>query len=410
MADDSDFPPAKSKRRFRTHLTHAGRGGTKALGFVNPPVLRGSTMLYPTIAEREAAKQRPMDRVHGYGINGSATHWALEDMIAGIEGGTRCRIVSTGLAAITVPLLAYLSAGDHCLMPDSIYGPGRKFADSGLTRFGIETTYYDPSVGEAGMAALIRPETRVVYTESPGSATFEVQDIPAIARAAHARGAKVFMDNTWGLHFFQPFQHGVDVSIQALTKYAGGHSDVMLGSITTNDDADFERVHAMVRLLGQYASPDDCWLALRGLRTLGVRLQAQMEAGIEVAHWLRGRPEVAEVLHPALPGAPGHALWKRDFTGASSLFGLVLKPEFSVEACTAMVNAMQLFGIGSSWGGYESLLVPTTDGFTRTASTRHFDGPILRMHVGLEDPTDLIADLEQGFAVLRAYRRGALDE
>jgi cystathionine beta-lyase len=410
MADDSDIPPARTRQHFRTRLTHAGRGGTKALGFVNPPVLRGSTMLYPTIADREAAKNRPLERVPGYGINGNVTHWSLEDMIAEIEGGTRCRIVSTGLAAVTTPLLAYLSAGDHCLMPDSIYGPGRKFADVVMQRLGIETTYYDPLVDEAGMAALIRPNTRVVYTESPGSITFEVQDIPAIARAAHARGAKVFMDNTWGLHFFQPFRHGVDVSIQALTKYAGGHSDVMLGSITTADDADFERVHATVRALGQYASPDDCWLCLRGLRTLGVRLQAQMDSGIEVAHWLRGRPEVAQVLHPALNGAAGHEVWRRDFTGASSLFGLVLKPEFTEEASHAMVNSLQLFGIGSSWGGYESLLTATTGNFTRTAGTGRFQGPVLRVHVGLEDPADLIADLERGFAVLRGYRSEALEE
>jgi cystathionine beta-lyase len=409
MADDADLPHGRPDR-FRTRLSHAGRPGTKALGFVNPPVHRGSTMLYPTLAERAAARGRPLDRVHGYGINGFETHWALEDMIAEIEGGTRCRIVSTGLAAVTTPLLAFLSAGDHCLMPDSIYGPGRKFAETMLKRCGVETTFYDPAVDEAGMAALIRPQTRVVYTESPGSLTFEVQDIPAIARAAHARGAKVLMDNTWGLHFFQPFRHGVDVSIQALTKYAGGHSDVMLGSITTNSQADFERVHAAVRELGHYASPDDCWLTLRGLRTLGLRLQAQMEGGIEVAHWLRHRPEVAQVLHPALPGAPGHALWKRDFSGASSLFGVELKPAFSVEASHAMIDALRLFGIGSSWGGYESLMTPTTGGMTRTAGTGHFAGPLLRVHVGLEDPADLIADLEHGFAVLRAYRGEAEEE
>jgi cystathionine beta-lyase len=263
---------------------------------------------------------------------------------------------------------------------------------------------YDPTLDEAGLAALIRPETRVVYTESPGSHTFEVQDIPAIARAAHARGAKVLMDNTWGLHFFQPFRHGVDVSIQALTKYAGGHSDVLLGSITTNSDADWERVRGTCSAFGQFASPDDCWLALRGLRTLGLRLQAQMEGGIEVAHWLRGRPEVAQVLHPALPGAPGHALWKRDFTGACSLFGIVLQPSFSAEASCAMVDALGLFGIGASWGGYESLAVPTTGHITRTAGTGAFAGPMLRIHVGLEDPADLIADLEAGFDALRAYR------
>ncbi|MDE2007741.1 MAG: PLP-dependent transferase, partial [Rhodospirillales bacterium] len=245
------------------------------------------------------------------------------------------------------------------------------------------------------------PNTTVVYTESPGSHTFEVQDIPAIARAAHARGAKVLMDNTWGFHVFQPFAHGVDVSIQALTKYAGGHSDLLIGSIAVADAAEWNRVHETARALGQYASPDDCWLCLRGLRTLGVRLAAQMEAGIEVAHWLRQRPEVAEVLHPALPGARGHALWKRDFTGACSLFGVVFKPEYSVAATHAMVEALELFGIGASWGGYESLALPTTGFVTRTAGSGNFAGPLVRFHIGLEDVDDLTADLEQGLAVLR---------
>ena len=409
MADDSDHPHGK-RHRFRTRLSHAGRGGTKALGFVNPAVHRGSTVLHPSIASRKAAALRRSEQVLTYGTHGGPTHWALENLIAEIEGGTRCQIVSTGLAAVTTPLLAYLSQGDHCLMPDSVYGPGRNFAGTTLQRFGIETIFYDPTLDEAGIAALMRPETKVVYVESPGSHSFEVQDVPAIARAAHAGGAKVLMDNTWGLHFFQPFRHGVDVSIQALTKYAGGHSDVLLGSITVNSDEDWERVHSTSSALGQFASPDDCWLTLRGLRTLGIRLQAQMEAGIEVAHWLRGRPEVARVLHPGLPGAPGHALWKRDFAGASSLFGVELKPRYSVEASHAMVDALSLFGIGASWGGYESLMVPTSGTITRTAGTGQFAGPVLRVHVGLEDPADLIADLEHGFAALEAFDRNDLDE
>jgi cystathionine beta-lyase len=408
--DDHGSAGHGAKRHFRTRLSHTGRAGTKAVGFVNPAVHRGSTMLYPSIAERDHARVNRAERVPGYGINGNATHWALEDLIAEIEGGTRCRIVSSGLAAITTPLLGYLGAGDHCLMPDSVYGPGRKFADTMLKRMGVETDYYDPGVDEAGMAALLKPNTRVVYTESPGSHSFEVQDIPAIARAAHARGAKVLMDNTWGFHFFQPFAHGVDVSIQALTKYAGGHSDVMLGSITTASDEDWEVVHGAVRQLGQFASPDDCWLCLRGLRTLGVRLQAQMDGGIEVAHWLSKRPEVARVLHPALPGAPGHALWRRDFSGASSLFGVELQPAFSVAASHAMIDALELFGIGSSWGGYESLMVPTTGTITRTAGTGAFAGPAVRVHIGLEDPADLIADLERGFAALRGYGGEGFDE
>ena len=389
---------------FRTRLSHGGRAGKRVHGFVNPPLLRGSTVLYPTMADRRALAARRGEQVLTYGLGGSETHWALADMIAAIEGGTRAFVVGSGLAAVTVPLLAYLKAGDHCLMPDSVYGPARNFATGMLPRFGVETTFYPPEIDMAGMAALIRPNTTVVYTESPGSHTFEVQDIPAIARAAHARGAKVLMDNTWGFHFFQPFAHGVDVSIQALTKYAGGHSDLLLGSIAVANDAEWKTVHATAAALGQYASPDDCWLCLRGLRTLAVRLDAQMAAGIAVAEWLRGRDEVAEVLHPALPGARGHDLWKRDFSGACSLFGVVFQPEYSVAATHAMVEALDLFGIGASWGGYESLALPTTGFVTRSTGTGEFGGALVRIHVGLEDVADLIADLERGLAVLAAHR------
>ncbi len=390
---------------FRTRLSHGGRAGTRVHGFVNPPLQRGSTVLYGSIAERRAAATKRLDQALVYGIMGSETHFMLEDMIAEIEGGTRCQIVSSGLAAVTTPLLVYLKAGDHCLMTDGVYGPARNFCDKFLRDYGVETTYYHPELDEQGIAELMRPNTRVVYVESPGSHTFEVQDVPAIARAAHARDAKVLMDNTWGFHSFQPFRHGVDVSIQALTKYAGGHSDMMLGSVTVNSDAEWERVRGTALLLGQYASPDDCWLALRGLRTLDVRLQAQMRSGLEVATWLAARPEVAQVLHPALPGAPGHALWKRDFSGACSLFGVVFRSEYTALGLEAMVDALTLFGIGASWGGYESLVLPTTGYVTRTADSGRFEGPTMRIHIGLEDPADLIADLEQGMAVLRDHRR-----
>ncbi len=401
MPDDQ--APRSRPYALMTRLSHAGRAGTHIRGFVNPPVLRGSTMLYPNCAERRASNATRLDQAPNYGVMGNATHHALEDAVAEIEGGTRCQIVSSGLAAVTTPLLAYLKSGDHCLVPDSVYGPARSFCDGMLTGLGIETTYYRPDIDGSGIAALMRPNTAVLYTESPGSHTFEVQDIPALAHAAHAQGVKVLMDNTWGIHFFQPFQHGVDVSIQALTKYVVGHSDVLLGSVTTASDEDWERVRLAALALGQYASPDDCWLALRGVRTMGVRLQHQMQAGITVAEWFAGQPEVEQVLHPALPGAPGHELWKRDFTGACSLFGVVFKPRFSIAATHAMIDSLELFGIGASWGGYESLALPTTGFVTRTTGHGAFQGPVARFHIGLEDTADLIADLDRGLAVLRAH-------
>ena len=397
------MPDDQSGRRapgLMTRLSHGGRAGTHIRGFVNPPVHRGSTMLHVNVADRMAGGAQRLDQAATYGVHGNSTHHALEDVVAEIEGGTRCQIVSSGLAAVTTPLLTYLDAGDHCLMPDSVYGPARTFATGMLRRLGVETTFYDPEVDAAGLGALFQSNTKVLYLESPGSHTFEVQDVPALAAVAHAHGAKVLMDNTWGIHFFQPFQHGVDVSIQALTKYVVGHSDVLLGSMTVADPGEWERVRNGALALGQYASPDDCWLALRGVRTMGVRLERQMASGIEVARWFASRPEVQTVLHPALPGAPGHELWKRDFTGACSLFGVVFQPEVSVEATHRMVDALELFGIGASWGGFESLALPTMGSINRTADTGSFSGPVCRFHIGLEDPTDLIADLEQGFAAM----------
>lgn len=398
MADDAGRETEEATS-FATSVTRAGRSHARERHFVNPPVVRGSTVLHPDCADRMAAGKRRMDQAIVYGLLGTPTHHALEDMIVAIEGGTRCQIVSTGLAACTVPLLAFLSAGDHCLVTDSVYGPTRHFCDVMLARLGVETTYYAPTIDGAGLGQLIRPTSRVLFLESPGSHTFEVQDVPGLAAAAHARGLKVLMDNTWGIYFFQPFRHGVDLSIQALTKYLGGHSDVLLGSITTNAQEDWERVRSTATALGHYASSDDCWLALRGARTLAVRLAHQMESGLRVARWLAEREEVLRVLHPALPGAPGHEFWRRDFTGACSLFGVVFRPELTPESVAAMLDALRLFGIGASWGGFESLALPTTGTIKRTLDPG-LGGPAARFHIGLEDPADLIADLDQAFSRL----------
>ncbi len=381
-------------------LSHAGRPGTRAHGFVNAPLHRGSTVLYQDMAQRRAFQSKRFDQALTYGLNGGPTHHALEDVIAAIEGGTRCQIYPTGLAAITGPLLAYLSAGDHVLMPDSVYGPTRIFCDTMGKRLGIATTYYDPETTADDLAPLFLPNSRVLFLESPGSHSFEIQDVPALAALAHANNAAVLMDNTWGIHAFQPFTHGVDVSIQALTKYPSGHSDLLLGSATTNEDAHWRRVRDGALVQGFYASPDDCWLTLRGLRTMAVRLARQEASGLEVASWLQGRPEVARVLHPALPGAPGHDLWKRDFTGASSLFGAVFAPPFSAEDTNRFVDALTLFGIGASWGGYESLALPSTGIISRSAGGFDPGGPAVRFHIGLEDPADLIADLDAAFAAI----------
>jgi cystathionine beta-lyase len=389
-------------KKFDTRLVQTGRASTKAHGYVNPKLVRGSTVLYPDMATKLALGKRRLEQVELYGLYGTETHFALERAVAEIEGGSHCQIVGSGLAACVLPMLAYLQAGDHLLAPDSVYGPTRTFCNTVLARFGVATTYYDPMAAAAEITALMQPNTRVLFTESPGSHTFEVQDIAMLAGVAHAHGAKLFMDNTWGILHFQPFAHGVDVSIQALTKYVGGHSDLILGAVTVNSEADWAWLRPGALDLGQYASPDDCWLALRGLRTLGVRLRAQYAAGLEIAHWLAARDEVARVLHPAMPSCPGHRFFERDFTGGCGLFGVVFQPRYSTQAVVAMIDALQLFGIGASWGGYESLVLPTAGTISRSAGTGVFEGPIARFHIGLEDTGDLIADLEQALAALRA--------
>lgn len=349
------------------------------------------------MAARIAASHQWADQVLVYGVMGNKTHFALENAVAEIEGGSRAQIVSSGLAACTTALLASLASGDHCLLPDSVYAPTRNFAETMLKRMGIITDYYPPDISSEALRPYFRQNTKVLFTESPGSHTFEVQDIPALSRLAHAHGARVLLDNTWGFSFFRPFDHGVDMSIVALTKYAAGHSDLLMGAITTANEENFRLSRRAVLELGQYASPDDCWLALRGIRTLSIRLTHQMKAGLEIARWFSTRPEVARVLHPALPGAPGHDLWKRDFTGASSLFSVEFQPVFTNESVNSFADSLALFGIGASWGGYESLVMPTNIPRTVTTPLR---GPACRFHVGLEHVSDLIADLDQALQAL----------
>lgn len=379
-----------------TKLVTVGRDPAANHGIVNPPVYHASTILF-----RSAEAFRNRDQEYVYGRRGTPTSTALETAVAEIEGGHACCLTSSGLAAICTALMAFTRPGDHVLIADTVYRPTRNFADTMLARIGVTVEYYDPLIG-AGIADLLRDETTVVFTESPGSQTFEVQDLPAIAGAAHAGGAVVITDNTWASPFyFDPFAHGVDVSVQAATKYIVGHSDVMMGTITASEEH-WPTLRETHLLLGQCAGPDDIYLALRGLRTLGVRLRQHMETGIALATWLEQRPEVAEVMHPALPSHPGHDLWRRDFGGASGLFSIRLKSTDRA-AVDAMIDGLALFGIGASWGGFESLVLPFDPASYRSATPWTKQGHCVRIHAGLEDVGDLKADLEKGFERLNAH-------
>lgn len=388
--------------REETAIVHSGRHPEKYEGAVNPPVYHASTILSKTVDEYRRKRKDWMREAPGtyYGRYGTPTVEALQEAIATLEGGHRCVVYPSGLAACSGALLAFLAAGDHLLMSDSVYGPTRNLANGILKRFGVSTTFFDPLVGR-GIEALIRPETRAIYLESPGSLTFEVQDVPAIAEVAHRRGIAVIMDNTWGALHFKPFAHGVDVSVQAATKYIVGHSDAMLGAVTCVREA-WPKLRSLTYELGQTAGPDDVYLAQRGLRTLAVRLKQHWQAGVALAEWIARQPEVERVLHPALPGDPGHAIWKRDFTGACGLFAVVLKESVSDRALCAMIDGLEFFGIGASWGGFESLIVPFNPAEARTATRWPHKGPCFRVHAGLENVDDLVADLDAGFARLRA--------
>ncbi len=380
-----------------TRMVHAGRDPQSNYGIVNPPIYHASTILYPTLdAFNRRAEGDARYRKVRYGANGTPTTFALADTVAELEGGQGGVVTSTGLAAVTFAITAFVGQGDHLLMVDSVYGPTRQFCDTVLKRFGVETTYYDPLMGGA-IRELFQPNTRVVFTESPGSLTFEMQDIPAISAEAHTREAVVLMDNTWGTPlFFKPFEHGVDVSIQAGTKYIAGHSDLVIGIITARTESLFRRVKDAAMAFGDIAGPDDCYQTLRGLRSMGARLRQQQVSGLKIARWMQAQPEVKCVMYPPLPEDPGHAIWKRDFTGACSLFGVVLNTE-SKKAAAAMLDGYRYFKIGASWGGYESLVIPAHPAGIRTAVPWTEKGYVLRYHIGLEDTEDLIEDLNNGF-------------
>jgi cystathionine beta-lyase len=389
-----------SEKRFRrdTQLSHLGRDPARFDGAVNPPVYHASTIVSPDTATFESGGKVPLRRGETvYGRSGTPTHHMLEQALSELEGGADTLIVGNGLQAIVTALFTVAKAGDHILFADTVYGPTRKFANQMLAGLGVEVEYYDPLIDAQGLDALIRPNTAAVMLESPGSSTFEVQDVPALAQAARARGAATLIDNTWATPlYFRPIEHGVDLSIQAGTKYLVGHADAMLGAITANADW-ADRLRKTFYIMGSYAGPDDTYLGLRGLRTLAVRLARHQANALEVAQWLQDRDEVARVLYPALPGHPQHALWRRDFDGASGLFSIVLAEAYPKQAVAAMLDHFDLFAIGSSWGGFESLAIPTDPGALRTANGWEAPGPVVRLHIGLEDPKDLIADLEAGF-------------
>jgi cystathionine beta-lyase len=395
-SNDRRFP-ATPARHTDTRLVTAGRDPASQHGFVNPPVYHASTVLYPSAEDYVAHRAR-----YQYGRRGTPTTEALEIAMQELEG-PQCAGVSllpSGLAAISTALLSVVNAGDHLLVTDSAYGPAREYCDRILKRFGVTTTYFDPLIG-AEIAEQFRPNTRAVYLESPGSLSFEMQDVPAIAKVAHDKGALVLMDNTWATPlYYRPFDHGVDLVIQAGTKYIGGHSDVMLGTVSANSAA-IANLMTTVHLSGLCEGPDDVYLGLRGLRTLSVRLERHYKSGLAVGRWLEQRPEVLRMLHPAMESHPGHALWRRDFTGASGLFSMILKP-VPQKAVYAFLDTLKLFGIGASWGGYESLAIPFDCTVARTATRWQPGGPTIRFHIGLEAIEDLIADLERGFAALTA--------
>ncbi|MGA7807855.1 cystathionine beta-lyase [Bradyrhizobium sp.] len=389
--------PPKAEAKAETRLVTAGRDAKAQRGFVNPAVVHGSTVLYPTAADLHAHRGE-----FQYGRLGTPTTRALQEALVALEG-PQCAgvgLAPSGLAAISTTLLAVAKAGDHILVCDNAYRPTRIFCSGMLARYGIETTYFDPLIG-ADVEKLFKPNTRVILVEAPGSQTFEMPDIPAIAAVAHAHGALVIDDNTWATALYhRSLEHGVDISMQAGTKYIGGHSDIMFGTIAANTAA-WPIISEAIRVLGICAGPDDVFLALRGLRTLAVRLAQHYRSGLEVANWLSTRPEVTRVLHPALAGDPGHAIWKRDFTGACGLFSIVLQPKPQA-AVDAMLDSLQLFGMGYSWGGFESLAIPFDCADYRTATQWAPGGPTLRLHIGLENVEDLKADLEQGFAAFNA--------
>ncbi len=389
--------------KIDTRLIEAGRDPEQQRGAVNPPIYRASTVVFPTLEEFETAQRNRHDTFY-YGRYGTPTTHNLETAITRLEGSGRALITGSGLGAITTALLTYLDAGDHLLMADNVYAPTRGCAKRLLARFGIETTFFDPMADD--ITPLLRSNTRVLYLEAPGSLTFEVPDVPRLASQARAAGLVSMLDNTWATpYLFRPREHGIDVSILSATKYINGNADLMMGAVTASEP-DFDRLRTTANFLGNTPGPDECYSALRGLRSLAVRLRRHEASALELASWLANRPEVERVLHPSMPRHPGHAAWARDFDGSSGLFGVVLKP-CRRESVAAMINRRRLFGIGASWGGYESLMTLEAPERHRTVTSWSAARPTIRIHAGLEDPADLIADLEDGFARLNAMENGS---
>jgi cystathionine beta-lyase len=394
-------------RRYsrKTQLVTGGRDPAASFDFVNPPLVRGSTVLHASVADMKARVARRNAGEDGapvaYGIYGTPTHHAFYDALNALEGGHASWAFPSGLTACTMAMLAYVQQGDHVLLPDSVYWPTRRYCRETLPRYGVSATFYDPRVGEQGRAAveaLFRPTTRVLFLESPGSLTFEMQDVPLLAEVARARGAVSLIDNTWATPlFFQPLAHGVDVSIHAATKYICGHSDVLMGTVTSNATA-WPRLRETIQHYGLTTSPDDAYLAHRGLHSMAARLTQHTATAWRLIEWLQAQPEVERVLFPPLASDPGHALWRRDMSGASGLFGVALKAVDETRF-VAFIDGLQLFGRGYSWGGYESLLIPVFP--ERSVAPLPFAGPLFRIAAGLEDPADLLDDLAAGFARLR---------
>ncbi len=387
-------PQDRSRLKNRTKLIHAGRSPSEQHGFVNTPIYRGSTVLFPTFADLSTRKGR-----FSYGTQGTPTTESLESAWTELSGAAGTVLAPTGLAAISLALLTAVKAGDHILVTDSVYRPSRIFCETILARMGVETTYYDPLIG-ASLESLIRPNTSVIFIETPGSQTFEIQDIPAISAIARAKGICTILDNTWATPlFFPPHEHGMDMAVEAGTKYLSGHSDLLLGLVSANAQW-FPRLRATFDAFAMCAGPEDVFLALRGLRTLDLRLREAERQALDLAQWLSGRKEVVTVLHPAFPSCPGHTLWKRDFLGSSGLFSVLLAP-CSPAALAAMLDGLKLFGMGYSWGGFESLVIPFDCRSYRSATVWNPSGPALRFSVGLEDIEDLKADLDAGFERMR---------
>lgn len=387
----------------KTQLVTAGRNKKWTQGAVNPPVQRASTVVFDSVAEKQHATINRANKTLFYGRRGTTTHFAFQEAMTEIEGGAGCALYPCGAAAISNALLSFVQSGDHLLMVDTCYEPTRDFCNTILKKFGVETTYYDPMIGD-DLHTLIQPNTKVLFTESPGSITMEVQDIPTLARIAHEHGIIVMMDNTWAAGVnFSALEYGVDISIQAATKYIVGHSDVMLGTAVAKAPF-WDQLREQSYLMGQCISPDDAYLGLRGLRTLDVRLHQHEQNSLKIAQWLAQHPLVDHVRHPALESCPGHEYFQRDFTGGNGLFSVVLKTS-DPRATTALLDGMQHFSMGYSWGGFESLILanePKSFDSLRTVAKPHFTGTLIRLHIGLEDIDDLITDLEQGLARYQA--------